>query len=82
MVVANASLRGSEGHVVVNSVAFENLDFPVIHAHGHADDDRPLRRVKSGQDIGVEIDERPGFVELFDCVLKERTLFPNHGSGL
>ena len=78
---ADAALAGPEGHIVLDTIAFENLDRSIIQANRHADHERTLGHAEAGRDVRIEMHHPGGFLKLLDGVAVEVARGPDVGSG-
>ena len=64
LVVADAALGRSAGEVVLDPVAGEDLDVPVVHGHREVDGQLALGHAEDVAETGVEVELVGGLVEL------------------
>ena len=72
MVVANTTLTGAEGVVVLDSVSCEVFHCPIVHAHGDGHHECAIWSQEAVFDVGIDIheirrtrDQRHGVSEKF-----------------
>ena len=64
LVVADAALGRAAAQVVLDAVAREDLDGPVVHLHGEVDGQLAARLAQDPAQAGVELESIGGEVEL------------------